>query len=322
MKFTGLFLTIFTLVAPSICAAQPISEHRVSFAPGTSGTTIQGRIDGSQIADYILGARAGQVMTVDFSPTNPSAYFNVMRGADPAAIFIGSTSGNSFSGALPGDGDYRIRVYLMRSAARRNEVSDFTLTVGIGAAAPSPAASGDYADGLAGGPDWWAVAGVTAGDLLNVRSGPGAANPVVGQLGNGDRVRNLGCRMNGETKWCEIEMPGDQPVRGWAAGRYLTEAAGVSTPNREATGMIPCALAVGQPMATCTFRVSRGSGGTASVWVALPSGGERYLDFREGRLVGSDPGMQVFQDRMGDLNIVSINGIERYELPDAILFGG
>lgn len=322
MKFPKLILIVCALIAPSICAAQPITEHRVSFAPGTSGTALRSRIEGSQIIDYILGARAGQVMTVDFAPTNPSAYFNVMRGTDPAAIFIGSTSGNSFSGALPADGDYRIRVYLMRSAARRNEVADFTLSVGIGGAAPSQAASGDYADGLAGGPDWWAVTGVTAGDLLNVRSGPGTANPVIGQLGNGDRVLNLGCRMNGQTKWCEIEMPGDQPLRGWAAGRYLTEAAGASTPGREGSGMIPCAVTVGQPMATCTYRVSRGSGGTASVWVALPSGGERYLDFREGRLVGSDPGMQVFQDRMGDLNIVSINGVERYELPDAILFGG
>ncbi len=322
MKLSTFFLIIFALVAPSIGAAQPISEQRVSFASGTSGTTIQSRIEGSQIVDYILGARAGQVMTVDFAPTNPSAYFNVMRGTDPAAIFIGSTSGNSFSGALPADGDYRIRVYLMRSAARRNETADFTLNIGIGGAAPAHTASSDYADGLAGGPDWWSVAGVAGGDLLNVRSGPGTSNPVVGQLGNGDRVRNLGCRMNGQTKWCEIEMPGDQPLRGWAAGRYLREAATASTPNREASGMIPCALAVGQPMATCTFRVSRGSGGTASVWVALPSGGERYLDFREGRLVGSDPGMQVFQDRTGDLNIISINGTERYELPDAILFGG
>ena len=36
-------------------------------------------------------------------------------------MFVGSTSGNRFSGVLPTDGDYAIRVYLMRNAARRNE---------------------------------------------------------------------------------------------------------------------------------------------------------------------------------------------------------
>jgi len=37
------------------------------------------------------------------------------------------------------DGEYTIRVYLMRSAARRNEIANYTLTVGItGSAAPRP----------------------------------------------------------------------------------------------------------------------------------------------------------------------------------------
>ena len=56
--------------------------------------------------------------------------------------------------------------------------------------------------------------------------------------------------------------------------------------------------------------------------MALPGGGERYLDFREGQLVGSDPGTTASHSRNGDLNMVSINGTERYELPDAVLYGG
>jgi hypothetical protein len=56
-------------------------------------------------------------------------------------MFVGSTSGGSFTGVLPADGDYTIRVYLVRAAARRNESSDYTLTVAVtGAAlAPTPA---------------------------------------------------------------------------------------------------------------------------------------------------------------------------------------
>jgi hypothetical protein len=45
---------------------------------------------------------------------------------------------------LPADGDYTVRVYLMRNAARRNETSSFTLTVRVtGTALPPLKASQD-----------------------------------------------------------------------------------------------------------------------------------------------------------------------------------
>lgn len=37
------------------------------------------------------------------------------------------------------------------------------------------------------------VTGVLSNDVLNVRSGLGTGNPVVGALANGDSVRLLGC---------------------------------------------------------------------------------------------------------------------------------
>lgn len=309
------------LALPCAAWSQDVTEQRIEFAAGSSGATIEGRIQGYATIDYLLGAAEGQRMKVDFAPDNPSAYFNLLRSDDPNALHVGSTSGNRFDGALPATDDYRIRVYLMRNAARRDEIADYSLSVSItgqSAAAASP--PGDFADGLFGGPDWWEITGLTAGDTLNVRTGPGTGNAVIGTLGNGDRVRNGGCDMNGSTRWCQIEIPGDQPVHGWVAGRYLTEAAAPST--NEAKGAIPCAVDQSQPMGSCSFRVSRGSGGTASVWVTLPSGDERYLDFREGKLVGSDPGREVHQERTGDLNLIFIDGIERYEVPDAVIYGG
>ena len=42
-------------------------------------------------------------------------------------MFIGSTSGNQFEGSLPASGDYKLRVYMMRSAARRDEVAKYRL---------------------------------------------------------------------------------------------------------------------------------------------------------------------------------------------------
>jgi hypothetical protein len=59
---------------------------------------------------------------------NGANYFNILApGETVEAMFIGSTSGTQYEGTLPATGDYKIRVYMMRSAARRNEVANYRL---------------------------------------------------------------------------------------------------------------------------------------------------------------------------------------------------
>ncbi|MCP9834315.1 MULTISPECIES: hypothetical protein [unclassified Cyanobium] len=62
------------------------------------------------------------------------------RAGTDTALFIGSSSGNRFRGPLPSDGDVRVRVYLMRPAARRKESSTYSLKVGISGAPLAPRA--------------------------------------------------------------------------------------------------------------------------------------------------------------------------------------
>ena len=54
-----------------------------------------------------------------------------------------------------------------------------------------------------------------------MRGGPGTGHPIVGALGNGEEVRNLGCKRQADSTWCEIEMMTDMPERGWVNARYL-----------------------------------------------------------------------------------------------------
>jgi hypothetical protein len=84
--------------------------------------------------------------TVEVEASNPAAYLNVLPpGSKDVAMFIGSTSGNRFQGLAPIAGDYVVRVYLMRSAARRNETSTFTLTASVTGAALVPLDAADNA---------------------------------------------------------------------------------------------------------------------------------------------------------------------------------
>jgi hypothetical protein len=123
-------------------AEAAIRQERVQFAKGATSAVIQGRLKGDADVDYLVRAGAGQTLAVTLKGANASNYFNVLPpGSGDVAMFVGSSSGNSFTGVLPADGDYAVRVYLMRSAARRNEAGDYTLTVAVtGAAlAPTPA---------------------------------------------------------------------------------------------------------------------------------------------------------------------------------------
>jgi len=134
MKVYGVLRVIvwmLPLVWTMPAAAQNIKVQRISFAAGASSSTVKGTLAGAAIIDYKLGAKAGQTMSVTLKTNNGANYFNLLPPGSSAAIAIGENLGNKWSGALPVDGDYTVRVFLMRSAARRNEKANYTLTVGI-----------------------------------------------------------------------------------------------------------------------------------------------------------------------------------------------
>lgn len=159
----GLAAVLLLALASAPAVAQPKIEQRiVQFKTGETGATIKGAIKGDQTIDYKLRAGAGQAMVVQFRPSNPSAYFNVLPpGSSGEAIHIGSSAGNEFSTDLKASGEYTIRVYLMRNAARRNESANYTLDIGVSGdvkKSSAPAAGSTAAAGNAG-PSKWDAAG-------------------------------------------------------------------------------------------------------------------------------------------------------------------
>lgn len=303
--------------------AQTPRTETVAASAAASGTVIRGRISGDESVDYLVTAEAGQRLSVDVLASNDSLYFNILPQGSDEAIFIGSTSGNVADVPVPAAGTYVIRVYLMRNAARRDEGADYALGIGL--------AGGDFADGLAGGPDWWQVAGLSAG-ALNIRSGPDTRFPVVGKAQNGEVMQNRGCRLTRGTRWCSIRVDGSG-VQGWVAGNFLVEAAAPMTPEMpqggpvgngtpfDATGFVNCSTAAGQAMRTCPFGVVRDGPGNAGVWIALGDGQERQILFEGGVPVAADADLPLSYEKSGDQFTISV-GEERYAFPEALVTGG
>jgi len=94
----------------------------------------------------------------------------------------------------------------------------------------------------------------------------------------------------------------------------------------DANGSVPCAMAKGQPMSQCPFGVARDGGGTATVVVTRPDGRKRFLFFEKGKAVSADlsqaDGDMTFSaTKDGDVFKIQA-GHERYEIVEAVVFGG
>ena len=166
---------LFTFVA-ALVLAQPVAGgaastlpnqriERVELAKGATSTVIKGEVKGDAFVDYVLNAGAGQTLSVTLEPSNRSNYFNVDPPGTDGAMFIGNISGNVFKGVLPTDGEYGIRVYLMRNAARRNESSRYTLSIAVTGSplAPVPASN----DAVIAGTPFHASAKISCAQSIN-----------------------------------------------------------------------------------------------------------------------------------------------------------
>lgn len=221
----GVIAAALLVVAEAVPQTAVAQERnvRVEFGRGQSSTVIRGTVRGYEGANYRVNVRGGQRLAVTMDSSNGSNYFNILGPGGGEALFNGSISGDFADIIVADSGDYVVQVYLMRNAARRNEQARFTLRIEVTGGRPIAPPQPDFADGLSGGPDFFQVSGVSRNDALNIRSRPSAQSPIVTRVVNGEILRNGGCRMTGQTRWCRVSRP-DGSASGWAAGRFLIEA--------------------------------------------------------------------------------------------------
>ncbi len=264
-----LMLLVGSLSMAGAVKAADIPQEPVRFAAGTNSTSISGTISGDNIIDYVLNARAGETLIVSMTTDNLSNYFNVLApGQNDVAFFTGAFEGNSYVGQLTESGDYKVRVYLERDAVKRGDAANYTLSLQL--------ASGDYADGLQGGPDFWQISGVGAGKQLALHDGPSKSNEVVLQVADGTVLRNLGCTVQGGTRWCRVRTLGGQGINGWAPGQNLIESSQTDAGSQVSE------------TATRTQRVRFPSGSSTTMLNGSLSGGEAInyiVDARDGQFL-------------------------------------
>ncbi|HKG59700.1 MAG TPA: hypothetical protein VKB05_07980 [Pyrinomonadaceae bacterium] len=98
------------------------ASRRLQFKRGASEATVQGKVSIALPDTYLLGARAGQTMTVKLTAPRKAVRFMVMS---PTTRSLVADNARDWSGVLPETGDYTIII----DSDDRN--STYTLTVSI-----------------------------------------------------------------------------------------------------------------------------------------------------------------------------------------------
>ena len=174
--------------------------------------------------------------------------------------------------------------------------------------------------------------------VLNMRASPSMSANILAHLSSGTLLDNLGCETGKDRTWCDVQEL-ESGLRGYVAADYLlpatyrggavvtgsdNSALRAGRGDFDATGRLPCAQSLGQPMMQCNFGVARSGGGYATVTIDKPGGNNRSVYFRMGRPIGSDISEADYgkfsTERLGDLHIIHI-GEERYEIPEAVVYG-
>jgi heat shock protein HslJ len=125
----------WTPVARANAVVHPDQDRRVvpvSLMPGQTTVVMRGRIRGREYIDHQITARAGQRLRLRFESSHRANSFILLPpGSSGEAMASGDLLSNRYEGALPTDGVYTVRVFLMRAAARRHESSQFELGLSL-----------------------------------------------------------------------------------------------------------------------------------------------------------------------------------------------
>jgi len=110
-----------TLVQMETGERKPASR-RLQFKPGTSSTTVTGKVSIALPDTYLVGARAGQVMTVKLTAPRKSVRFLLMS---PTTRNLVADNAREWTGTLPETGDY----YIIVDADERNSTYSMTISI-------------------------------------------------------------------------------------------------------------------------------------------------------------------------------------------------
>lgn len=117
-------LLLFALLSLTLAEAQKAEPQRIQFARGSFSATVDGKLNGAEQMEYVVGAGANQTMTLDLTDTPPKSVTPLVLDTDLKQLPIQP----NHTVKIPAKGDYLI--WLPRTAIGEGQ-STYKLTVTI-----------------------------------------------------------------------------------------------------------------------------------------------------------------------------------------------
>jgi hypothetical protein len=128
-RYAGLLLLAFS---QCVFAQQSIPSHAIALH-GSDVVQLMGKLKGpnDSTRDYVVHVKKGETLSVALDTGSASSmYFNVLQQGSEGALFVGQMQDEQkWQQQMQSEGDYIIRVYINRAAARRGESFRYTLSI-------------------------------------------------------------------------------------------------------------------------------------------------------------------------------------------------
>ena len=122
LKSLGIKVVLSLLIAVSL-ASDSVAQTRISFGRGRSSATLRGTVSSGGMRTYLLGVRAGQIITVQINSANNRVEGDIDY---PNGDHLDNTDRGFWQGETTERGSYRINVI-----NDGNRASSYSLTVTV-----------------------------------------------------------------------------------------------------------------------------------------------------------------------------------------------
>lgn len=123
-------LAAFLLPMAAVCAE---ADRRVPVTVDAEGTpqVFEDFISEYEAVSYVVALRAGQTLRAVLASSNAANHFDIYAPDAAKPLHVGAESGNSHTLKAQSSGNYTIRVFLLRFAARDGQEARYELELSV-----------------------------------------------------------------------------------------------------------------------------------------------------------------------------------------------
>ena len=96
----------------------------------------KGEVEGEGFVEYVFDAKVGQSLSIVLEADSRSCHFTLTAPGSATPIYISAITGDRYLANVRADGEHRVRVDLVRRAARKGESASYKITFKLAPVVP------------------------------------------------------------------------------------------------------------------------------------------------------------------------------------------